>query len=119
MANMKRNMIQLVKNPEEVEKGGEVKLDTYWTPMFLPFSKVRDAIGMQAELDKEGMAELDIMDRLADFVANDIYGAQFTKDDIYDRLHAPDGVEELQNQIMFVAQGDQSSATKKFLESKN
>lgn len=120
MANLKRNMIELVKNVEEVEKGGEVQLEKFWTPPFIPFSKVRDALQLQTEMDKEeGMTELDMMDKLSDFVAKDIYNNQFSKDDIYERLHAPDAVDALQSQLMFVARGDQTDQTKKFLEKKN
>jgi|SRR5690625_970712 len=119
MANLKRNMIELVKNPEEVRKGGEVELEKYWTPAFIPFSIVRDAIGLEAELESGEMSELDMMDKLADFVATNIYAGQFAKEDIYERLHAPDAVETLQEQVLFVARGQQSDSTKKFLERKN
>src|SRR5690625_910725 len=119
MSKLKRTYIELVKNPEEVLKGGEVELEKYWTPAFIPFSIVRDSLGLQSELESGELSELDIMDKLVDFVANNIYGGQFTKDDIYNRLHAPNAIEELQNQILFVAQGQQSDSTKKFLEKKN
>ncbi len=36
MANLKRNMIELVGNPEEVLNGGEVEIQRFWTPPFLP-----------------------------------------------------------------------------------
>lgn len=119
MANLKRNMIELVKNPEEAAAGAEVEVDRYWTPPFIPFKKIRDAVQLQVELEKEEMSELEMIDRLADFVANDIYGGQFTKDDIFNRMHAPDAATELQDQVLFVAQGQQTDSTKKFLEKKN
>lgn len=117
MANLKRNMIELVKNPEEVLNGGEPELERFWTPAFIPFSIVREAIGLQVETEEEGK-ELEIMDKLADFVANRIYNKQFTKDDIYNRLHAPNAIETLQEQILFVAQGHQTEETKNFLAKK-
>lgn len=119
MANLKRNMIELVKNPDEVLKGGEVEVEKYWTPAFIPFSVIRDAVQVQTEIEKGDMTELEMIDKLADFVANNIYAGQFTKDDIYNRLHAPNGTDELQAQLMFVANGQQSDSTKKFLEKKN
>jgi hypothetical protein len=118
MANLKRNMIELVKNIEEVQKGGEVELEKYWTPPFIPFSKVRQALQMQKELDKEETTELESMELLTQFVVEEIYNKQFTIDDLYNRLHAPDGIAALTDQLMFVAQGDQTDATKKFLEKK-
>ena len=45
----------------------------------------------------------------------DIYNNQFTKDDLLDRLHAPDAVEELQGQIEFIAQGQMDEERKKEL----
>ena len=45
----------------------------------------------------------------------DIYNHQFSKDDLLDRLHAPDAVEELQQQIEFIAQGQMDEERKKQL----
>ncbi|WP_078597113.1 phage tail assembly chaperone G [Evansella clarkii] len=119
MANLKRNMIELLKNPEEVANGGEPELQKYWTPPFIPFSKVRQALQLQADMTKdEEASELQMMEMLAEFVAKEIYDNQFTVEELYDRLHAPDALEALQNQLMFVAQGDQSDETKKFLAKK-
>jgi len=119
MANLKRNMIELIKNIDEVEKGGEPVMEKFWTPLFIPFSKVRDALQMQMEIENnKKLTELDTMDKLSEFVAKDIYNNQFTKEDLYTRLHAPDAVNALQSQLMFVAQGDQTDETKKFLAKK-
>ncbi|MCA1021792.1 phage tail assembly chaperone G [Halobacillus litoralis] len=119
MANLKRNMIELVKNVEEVQKGGEVELEKFWTPAFLPFSKVRQALQLQADMSEdEDSSELEMMEMLANFVAKEIYNDQFSVDDLYDRLHAPDALDALQSQLVFVAQGDQSEETKKFLAKK-
>jgi hypothetical protein len=119
MAKLKRNSIELVKNVEEVINGGEAEIERFWTPPFIPFSKVRQALQMQADMEgEEEKSELDMMEMLAHFVAKEIYNNQFTVDDLYDRLHAPDALDALQSQLIFVTQGDQSSATKKFLEKK-
>lgn len=117
MANLKRNMIELVKNPDEVVKGGEVELEKYWTPPFIPFKKVREAIELSQDLEKEGTSELDAMDKLATFVV-DVYGEQFTKDDLFDRVHGPDAIVTMQDNLMFIAQGTQSNATRDFLNKK-
>src|SRR5690625_1850050 len=34
MANLKRNMMELIVNPEEVAEGGEPEIKKYWTPAF-------------------------------------------------------------------------------------
>jgi len=120
MANLKRNMIELVENPEEVVNGAEPDLKVYWTPPFIPLAVVREAMEMQKELNSEDAEEneLQLVDRMIEFVANRIYNGQFSADDIYNKLHAPDAVRTLQEQIMFITQGNQTDETKKFLEKK-
>lgn len=123
MANLKRNMIELVKNVEEVLKGGEVETERFWTPPFIPFAQVREALQLASEMEKaekseeEGTGLVDVVDKLADFIVK-VYGNQFTKDDIYNRLHGPGALQILQENILFIAQGVESSNTKKFLAEK-
>lgn len=119
MANLKRNMIELVVNPEEVVEGAEPEIKKYWTPAFIPFTKVREAMDLAAELEKaEGEEYSSLIDKLADFIVS-VYGKQFTKDDLYNGIHAPDAIKTFQEQIFFIAQGQQSEATKNFLAKKN
>ncbi|MFE5428168.1 phage tail assembly chaperone G [Peribacillus simplex] len=47
-----------------------------------------------------------------------MYNKQFTKEDLFNGLHAPDAIQTLQEQIIFVAQGRQNDETKKFLAKK-
>ena len=120
MANLKRNMIELVKNVEEVLKGGEVETERFWTPPFIPFAQVREALQLTAEManaEKNISILGETVDKMADFLVK-VYGNQFTKDDIYERLHGPGAMETLQENIMFIAQGVESSSTKKFLAAK-
>ncbi len=123
MANLKRNMIELVKNPEEVAKGGEVELEKYWTPPFLPLDVTYEAMDLMTKVDelsvKEDADPRVLLDLLVDFTADKAYGNQFTVDDLKGRLHAPDALQTLQAQVMFIAQGQQTNETKKFLEKKN
>lgn len=119
MANLKRNMIELVKEVKE----GEIVTEKYLTPVFLPFSVVYEAIDMTQEIDKSEntkstTSEKELINKLIDFVANRIYNKQFTKEDLFNGLHAPDAIETLQEQIIFVAQGHQNEETKKFLAKK-
>ncbi|MFI8495299.1 phage tail assembly chaperone G [Peribacillus butanolivorans] len=119
MANLKRNMIELVKEVKE----GEIETVKYLTPVFIPFSVVYEAIDMTQEIDKSEEAksatsEKELIDKLLDFVANKIYNKQFTKEDLFNGLHAPDAIQTLQEQIIFVAQGRQNDETKKFLAMK-
>lgn len=119
MANLKRNMIELVSNPQEFAEGGEPEIKKYWTPAFIPFTKVREAMQLAAELEDNDTSNFsESVDKLADFVTS-VYGDQFTKDDLYNGLHAPDAISVIQEQVFFIAQGQQSDSTKKFLAKKN
>ncbi|WP_330948898.1 phage tail assembly chaperone G [Virgibacillus sp. MG-45] len=120
MANLKRNMLELVKNPEAAMKGEEAEIEKVWTPAFIPLRVARDAIQLYNEIEVDiEKSESDKFDKIADFVANDIYAGKITKDDIYNRLHAPGGKDVLMDQLIFVAQGQQSDETKKFLAKKS
>jgi hypothetical protein len=55
---------------------------------------------------------------MIDFVATRIYNNQFTKEELFNGLHAPDASRVLYEQILFITQGAQSDETKKFLMSK-
>lgn len=119
MSSLKRNMIELVKNPEAVNKGEEPEIEKVWTPPFLPLGVARDAMQLFIDLDEDlEMSESDKFDKMVDFVANEIYRGKITKDDLYNRLHAPDGKVTLQDQIYFAAEGKQSEITKNFLAKK-
>lgn len=114
MANLKRNMIKLVK---EV-KGEEVITETFLTPVFIPFSVVYEAIDIQEEIEKETLTEKELFDRMIDIVANKIYNKQFSTQDLINGLHAPDAALVLEEQILFVSRGYQNDETKKYMEKK-
>ena len=104
----KRNFIKLVqvdkKGNAVTDTEGNAKFDTFITPTQIPFRKIYDAADlMDGASDVEKSAQENI-DEMLNMVV-DIYNHQFTKDDLLDRLHAPDAVEELQQQIEFIAQG--------------
>src|SRR5699024_8584641 len=124
MANLKRNMIELVKNPDEANKGGEIETERFWTPVHIPLKVMYEALDLSEEManiesGKSKNSFRDAMDLMMDFSANKAYNGQFTKDDLLERLHAPDAINTLQEQIMFIAQGETSDSTKNFLANKN
>lgn len=124
MAQLKRNMIELIKNPEEANNGGEVEIERYWTPVHLPLKVMYEAVDLSEEMAKieEGNSKKtfkDALDLMMDFIANRAYNNQFTKEDLMERLHAPDAINTLQEQIAFIASGQQSDDTKNFLAKKN
>lgn len=113
MANLKRNMIELVKEVKE----GELVTEKYVTPMFIPMRVVYEAIDLVAELNtrKGREEEKELIEKLGTFVAEKIYNSQFTKDDLFNGLHAPNAINELFNQVFFIARGEQSEEAKKYL----
>ncbi|EHJ08440.1 phage tail assembly chaperone G [Staphylococcus simiae] len=114
----KRNFIKLTQIDKQgnavTDTEGNVKFDTFITPTQIPFRKIYDAADlMDGQVDEEKSSKESI-DEMLDFVV-DIYNNQFTKEDLLDRLHAPDAVEELQRQIQFIAQGQMDEERKKQL----
>jgi len=117
MAELKRHMIELVKEVRD----GEIVTEKYLTPVFIPMSVVYEAIDLAGEIeDFNGGAkeEKDLIDKMLAFVADKVYGGQFTKQEIFEGLHAPDAIRVLQEQILFIARGMQNSDTKKYLKAK-
>lgn len=111
MANLKRNMIELVKEVKE----GELVTQKYLTPMFIPLSVLYEALDMIAEIDKSNETEKELVEKMLDFVATRVYKDQFTKEELFEGLHSPDASKTLYQQILFITQGAQSDDTKKFL----
>lgn len=112
---MKRNFIKFIKNIKEVEeKNAEPQFETFLTPNFIPFRKMYEATEALQSADNSNTSDKEAMDIMVDMVV-DIYNKQFTKDDILDRLHSPDAMEEMQSQIQFVAQGQMNDDKKKEL----
>lgn len=139
MANkLKRNYIQLV---EKLNDKGEPEFETYLTPHFIPADVWYESIdtldqiqtmeddlkaAYKASEDSEEPVKLkssstlmkEQIEMLMDTVVK-IYGKQFTKKDLRTKMHAPSMIEELREQIEFIASGQQDDATKKFVESKS
>ncbi|MCA1058119.1 hypothetical protein LCL96_04200 [Rossellomorea aquimaris] len=114
MAELKRNMIEIVKEVKE----GELVSERYLTPIFIPLSVVYEAIDLASDLSDKNQSEKDIIDKLLDFVANKVYKGQFTKDELFNGLHGPDASTLLWEQLLFVTQGMQTEETKNFLAKK-
>ncbi|KRM95335.1 phage tail assembly chaperone G [Loigolactobacillus rennini] len=114
----KRNFIKLIKIDDKgkakLTKEGKAQYDTFITPTQIPFRKIYDAADLMDGSSSGKESSRDSMDQMLDMVV-DIYDHQFTKDDLLDRLHAPDAVEELTQQIEFIAQGQMDDERKKEL----
>ncbi len=125
MANLKRNMIQLIKNPKEVNEGAEPEFEKIWTVPFISFRTSREAASLVSEMiaNKELTDEMK-NDKVADFLCENAFGGKITKEDIFERLPGPgltegeSGQAELENILLFVANGQQTESTKNFLAEK-
>jgi hypothetical protein len=116
MANLKRNIIELVKEVKE----GEIITEKYLTPVFIPTSDYYQAIDLNIESQNdEEVKEKELVEKLIDFIANDLYKGQFTKENLENGIHGPELIETLSAQLYFAARGFQTEETKKFLAEKN
>lgn len=126
MGNLNRNSIELFKEM----KGEEVVTEKFWTVPFPSLAMVYEAadmIGAYDELQLEAIRKNEVptskevrnhMEEMAEFIADRLYGKQFTKEDLAERFYGPNAFEALREQVLFVATGVQSDETKKFLETK-
>lgn len=119
MANLKRSYIELVKNVDEVVKGGEPELEKVWTPHFLPWKTVREGMQILMEKEQETTNDFELIEQMEEFIANKIFGGAITVEDLQERLHAPNAIEAMQNVIEFVTSGQESDELRAFLEKKN
>lgn len=123
---LKRNYIQLVEGKKD---DGTPIIETYLTPHHIPLDIWYEAVDVMEDLEKmeEENAEAEDpksmsvlmkaqMDMLMDVVLK-IYGKQFDKKKLRAGLHAPSVIEDLTQQVQFIAAGQQDDETKKFVES--
>lgn len=73
---------------------------------------IRDAISLANKINPENITG-EVFDELIDFTV-DVYGKQFTRDDVYDGLYADEMLQELTKTVSAIAGG-----TSKKLETKN
>lgn len=116
MADLKRNVIELVKEVKQ----GEIVTEKYVTPIFIPLSTVYEALDLISDLRnrKSLDEEKTLISNLISFVAEKVYGGQFTAEDLKNGLHAPNTMDELFNQVLFIARGEQTDEAKKYFQTK-
>lgn len=102
----KLNFIELIKDVDE--KTGELNTKVYFTPKYIPFSKL---MALTEKLESmEEKTEVEAMNEMFKVVAEDIYNGQFTVEELQDGLHAPEAVATLQEQIAFISEGKLTEA---------
>ncbi|MDY0396776.1 phage tail assembly chaperone G [Virgibacillus halophilus] len=125
MSKLKREKIELIKNPEGVNKGDEPEIEKVWTIPFISFGVSREAVSLVNDvLGNKELSDDDKNDRIIDFLSEKAFGGKITKDDIYNRLPGPglngnvSAQEVLEDVLYFVASGQQTDDTKNFLAGK-
>lgn len=119
MAKLKRTYIELVKNVDEVLKGGEPELEKVWTPHFIPWRTVREGMQLLMRLEQNTEDDFELIEQMEVFIAERIFGGAITVEDLQERLHAPNALEAMQRVIEFVTSGQESDELRTFLEKKN
>src|SRR5699024_10785893 len=97
MANLKRNMIELVKNPDEANKGGEIETERFWTPVHIPLKVMYEALDLSEEMAgiESGESDKSFRDGTKlklDSSAKSAYNGQDTKEELLNRPHAPGAI---------------------------
>ena len=95
----KLNFIELIK---DVNENGEVETKVYFTPKFIPFSKLLELTKTLEAMEEK--TEIEAMNDMFSVVV-DLYNNQFTVEELQDGLHAPEAVATLQEQISFISEG--------------
>lgn len=100
----KLNFIELIK---DVDENGELKTEVYFTPKFIPFSKLMDLTEKLEAMEEK--TETEAMHEMFQVVA-DLYDNKFTVEELQNGLHAPEAVSTLQEQIAFISEGKLTEA---------
>ena len=125
MSNLKREKIELIKNPDGVNKGDEPEFEKVWTVPFISYGTSREAVNLLNDIVSDAkMSDDDKNDKIIDFLSEKAFGAKINKDDFYNRMPGPgigergNAQEVLEEILYFVASGQQSDDTKNFLAGK-
>lgn len=125
MSKLKREMIELIKNPKEVNKGAEPEFEKLWTVPFISFKTSREAVSLLNEVVSDKKTNDDVKnDKIVDFLTKNAFGGAVTKEDLFNRLPGPglgdrgSAQETLEDVLYFIAGGGQSDTTKNFLAEK-
>lgn len=95
MAKQTRKITLLINDKEE----------TFFSK-FSPAKNIFKAQKLFTRLENEPEKEMEVIEEILDFIAKDVYNAEFTKDDILEGIDSADFMEELQNQLILVMTRD-------------
>ncbi|HBV22272.1 MAG TPA: hypothetical protein DEB42_00575 [Jeotgalicoccus sp.] len=105
MAKQTRKITLLINDKEE----------TFFSN-FSPAKNIFKAQKLFSRLEAEPEKEMEVIEEILDFIAKDVYNAEFTKDDILEGIDSADFMEELQIQLMLVMTRDVEGLKKQALQ---
>lgn len=105
MAKVTRKITLLINDKEE----------TFFSK-FSPAKNIFKAQKLFSRLESEPEKEMEVIEEILDFIARDVYNAEFTKDDILEGIDSADFMEELQLQLMLVMTRDVDGLKKQALQ---
>lgn len=109
----KQTKLHFIELITDVKDNGEVETKVYFTPKFIPFSKLMQITDRLQEIEKleeadkeeKNQSETETIKEMFKLVAEDIYNNQFTAEELMDGLHAPEAIKTVQEQIGFISEG--------------
>ena len=105
MAKQTRKITLLINDKEE----------TFFSN-FSPAKNIFKAQKLFSRLESEPEKEMEVIEEILDFIARDVYNAEFTKDDILEGIDSADFMEILQLQLMLVMTRDVEGLKKQALQ---
>lgn len=117
---MSNKDIKLVTGVNVVDGEQQLEYKTYPYPIFVKGGIVKRGIELAARLEKqeEGDFNAGVIDEMADF-AVEVYGNQFTRDELIDGTQAHELMERLSGVLSYIMQGEQDKGKQKeFIQEK-
>lgn len=121
----KQTKLHFIELITDVKDDGEFETKIYFTPKFIPFSKLMtitdrleeiEKLEKESDSEKEQVSEKETIKEMFKLVAEDIYNNQFTPEELMDGLHAPEAIKTVQEQIAFISEGKVTEANEKRLK---
>lgn len=111
--------LKLVTGIDIVDGEQQLVYKSYPYPIFVKGGLVKKAIDIAADMEQtENTTMAQNIDKLADFVV-EVYGNQFSRDELIDGIQAHELMEKLSGVLKFVISGEENSGEqKKFIQEK-
>ena len=114
----KNRDLKLVTGVKTVDGEQQLEYKTYPYPIFVKGGIVKRAVDLASKLESQEDLSSSIVDDMADFVV-DVYGNQFTRDELIDGTQAHELMEKLSEVLQLVMTGEAvKGKQKEFIQEK-